>query len=277
MSTAAALSRRLENALDAAALSRIGSIAALPGNPLGVETRHWGDLTATLVRQPTLYYGYYNAIRGLTDASSDALPEALAWFEDENTIARATTSPLLAEESTLAALEASGMRLTGAMSLVYGPPTPSASANSIAVAELPRDGRKAMTDLWLGEAPEADRPFLASLCQAEFAEWRVYVAIDAEPAGSDAKAAGGSPVTGLPMAYGCLYVTDGIGVLASGYTHPDHRNRGLQTALLQRRIADAASSGCDLILSTATPGSQSERNLRRAGLIEGYTQSIWST
>ena len=63
------LSRRIERVLDAAAQSRIEGVGALPDNPLGVETRRFGSVAATLVRHPEHYYGYYNAIRGLESAS----------------------------------------------------------------------------------------------------------------------------------------------------------------------------------------------------------------
>ena len=267
------LSLRIEQALDAAAQSRIGGVAALPGNPLEVETRTWDGLNATVVRRPILYYGYYNAIRGVHEAEPGAPAEALAWCRREGASPRLTTSPVLADESTLAALSEQGMRVIGFMSLLYGPPSPTAPASSIEVYEVSPGSRGAFEELWLGDAALEVRPNLRTLCAGEFASWRVYAAFDrgALPEGNGIPAAG----AGVPAAYGCLYVSGGVGVLASGFTRPSSRGRGLQSALIARRTADAASAGCDIVVSTAVPGSQSERNLRRAGLSLGYTQSIW--
>jgi len=39
----------------------------------------------------------------------------------------------------------------------------------------------------------------------------------------------------------------------------------VQTALLARRLADAASAGCDLAVVTTQPGSPSLRNAQRRG------------
>jgi len=64
-------------------------------------------------------------------------------------------------------------------------------------------------------------------------------------------------------------------VLASALTRPESRGRGLQSALISRRVADAVAAGCDLVLSTAVPESQSEGNLRRLGFEVAYRQTIW--
>jgi GNAT superfamily N-acetyltransferase len=55
-------------------------------------------------------------------------------------------------------------------------------------------------------------------------------------------------------------------------TLPPFRRRGIQTALLQRRLSDAATSGCDLALVTTLPGSASHRNVVRRGFDLAYTK-----
>ncbi len=66
------------------------------------------------------------------------------------------------------------------------------------------------------------------------------------------------------------------GVLAAAATLPEWRSRGCQTALVRRRLNDAALAGCDLAAVEATPGSASERNLERLGLRLAYTRVIWT-
>ena len=46
-------------------------------------------------------------------------------------------------------------------------------------------------------------------------------------------------------------------------TLPEMRRRGVQTALLRRRLGDAAEAGCELAMVTTAPGSSSHRNVAR--------------
>jgi GNAT superfamily N-acetyltransferase len=55
-------------------------------------------------------------------------------------------------------------------------------------------------------------------------------------------------------------------------TLPAERRRGVQAALLQARLADAAARGCDLAIITVQPVSQ--RNVQRHGFELLYTRAI---
>lgn len=52
----------------------------------------------------------------------------------------------------------------------------------------------------------------------------------------------------------------------------DFRKRGVQTALLHERMRRAAELGCDLAVSLALPGSESQRNITRLGFRTLYTR-----
>lgn len=82
-------------------------------------------------------------------------------------------------------------------------------------------------------------------------------------------------VDGEPAGLGVLHVADGVGSLANALTIPAMRGRGCQTALLHRRLRDAAAAGCDLIASQCRPGSASERNQLRAGLRVVGSKAWW--
>jgi ribosomal protein S18 acetylase RimI-like enzyme len=79
-----------------------------------------------------------------------------------------------------------------------------------------------------------------------------------------------------PAAAATLYLHDGIGYLADAATHPSFRRRGLHSALLRRRIRDAAASGVDIVFSGATPFSTSHRNMERAGMRVHFIRSLWT-
>ena len=57
-------------------------------------------------------------------------------------------------------------------------------------------------------------------------------------------------------------------------TAPAHRRRGVQTALLSARLADAAAAGCDIAVATTQPGSKSQQNVQRQGFDLLYTRAI---
>ena len=80
----------------------------------------------------------------------------------------------------------------------------------------------------------------------------------------DGEAAGG----------GSLRIRKGIAQLCGAATLPDHRRRGIQTALLRERLADAARQGCDIAVVTTQPGSKSQENVQRQGFTLLYCRAI---
>ncbi|MBP7678421.1 MAG: GNAT family N-acetyltransferase, partial [Thermoanaerobaculia bacterium] len=66
----------------------------------------------------------------------------------------------------------------------------------------------------------------------------------------------------------------GLAQLCGAATLPDHRRRGIQTALLAERLAAAGRSGCGLAVVTTQPGSKSQENVRRRGFALLYTRAI---
>ncbi len=73
---------------------------------------------------------------------------------------------------------------------------------------------------------------------------------------------------------GGLRITDGIAQLVGAATAPEHRRRGVQTALLAARLADAAAAGCDIAVVTTAPGSKSQQNVQRQGFSLLYTRAV---
>jgi GNAT superfamily N-acetyltransferase len=78
-----------------------------------------------------------------------------------------------------------------------------------------------------------------------------------------------------PAAAAALFVEHGIGHLANASTLPHFRGRGCQTALIERRLRDAAAAGCSRASVVAAWGSQSHRNLVKAGFRTAYTKAVW--
>ena len=73
---------------------------------------------------------------------------------------------------------------------------------------------------------------------------------------------------------GSMRLAGGLAQLTGAATLPTHRRRGVQTALLRRRLEDAAAAGCELALVTTQPGSKSQQNVQRFGFRLLYTRII---
>ncbi|KGI69553.1 GNAT family N-acetyltransferase [Mycolicibacterium rufum] len=66
----------------------------------------------------------------------------------------------------------------------------------------------------------------------------------------------------------------GVAQLTGAATAPAHRRRGVQAALLHRRLRDAAELGCDLAVVTTAPASTSQKNVQRTGFQLLYTRAV---
>jgi ribosomal protein S18 acetylase RimI-like enzyme len=71
-----------------------------------------------------------------------------------------------------------------------------------------------------------------------------------------------------------LRTCGGVAQLCGSATLPEHRRRGVQTALLARRLLDATRSGCDVAVITTQPGSKSQQNAQRHGFALLYSRAI---
>jgi ribosomal protein S18 acetylase RimI-like enzyme len=69
-------------------------------------------------------------------------------------------------------------------------------------------------------------------------------------------------------------LAEGIAQFTGAATLPAHRRRGIQTALLSARLADAAAAGGDIAVVTVQPGSKSQQNVQRRGFDLLYTRAV---
>lgn len=71
-----------------------------------------------------------------------------------------------------------------------------------------------------------------------------------------------------------MRMSQGIAQLTGAATLPGHRRRGIQSALLAARLAEATAAGCDIAVITTQPGSKSQQNAQRSGFDLLYTRAI---
>ena len=79
-------------------------------------------------------------------------------------------------------------------------------------------------------------------------------------------------VDGRIAGTGEMHMSDEVAWLSGDTTLAQYRRRGVQSALQQARLADAARAGCELAVSEAAPGSGSQRNMERLGFRVAYTR-----
>ena len=68
--------------------------------------------------------------------------------------------------------------------------------------------------------------------------------------------------------------TRGVYQLCGAATLPAFRRRGVQSALLSARLAEARAANCDLTVVTVEPGSRSQANVQRRGFVPLYSRLV---
>lgn len=80
---------------------------------------------------------------------------------------------------------------------------------------------------------------------------------------------------GVVAGGGSMFIAGRVALLCGAATLPACRRRGVQTALLRRRLEDAAAAECNMaVLTIAQPGSKSQENARRQGFELLYTRAV---
>jgi len=232
----------------------------------GIELREFGALQVTLTRDlpqvPML-----NLVLGAAEASETDLEYAIAWAAEQGVSPCVPLTPgLPGSPRAEAFLRERGFEHGRAwMKFVRSPHPPRfPSPPDVEVVELASADEEPFGTIaavgfgmpaWAGD-------FFAHLPGRD--GWHCYVA----------------RVEGEAQACGAMVIEDGIAELGIGATLEEARGRGCQTALLHRRIGDAAAAGCHtLFVETGerVPDrpSASYRNILKAGFEEAYLRPNW--
>jgi len=81
-------------------------------------------------------------------------------------------------------------------------------------------------------------------------------------------------INGQPVGEAAMRLDEGLAQICGAGTLPAFRGRGMQKALLARRLADAQAAGCDFAVVTTAPGSRSQQNVMRRGFELLYTRAV---
>jgi hypothetical protein len=78
-----------------------------------------------------------------------------------------------------------------------------------------------------------------------------------------------------PAGVAVLFIHDQIGSFFMASTVPALRGRGAQGALIDRRIAECITSGCELMTAQSVVGNASPRNFARRGFDDVGTYWVY--
>jgi len=232
----------------------------------GIECREFGPIQATVVRDLGRV-GMMNLVLGTAEARERSdLEAAIAWAEERSTPYVSVTPGLPGTAATEEWLGSQGFEPTYAwMKFVRDPHPPRFPVpDEVEVVEVTAPDQEPFgTIVALGFGmPAWGADFFAHLPGRD--GWRCYVA----------------KVGGEAQGCGAMLIADGVAELGIGATLEAARGRGCQTALLHRRICDAAEAGCRTLLvetGERVPDrpSASYRNILKAGFDEAYLRPNW--
>lgn len=244
-------------------VSRMRVLERIPGNPVGIA---FLEIDATAIALMSRYLPAFNRVVGLRAGYEDKLEMIAEWYRQHSV--RPTFEMVPGHFTTDLGRELArvGLFQSGFHTALIGAPRAhmdGAEQDGIVRVRTPDEMERYLSAYvagW-GIPPDNHAQFKANVRRwPQEPGWSLYLA-EAE---------------GRPAAAGTLYVRDGVGYLADATTDPALRGRGLQRALLERRIADAAAQGVDFVFSGAAPFSTSHRNMERLGLRVAFMRALWT-
>lgn len=253
---------RIRRAASAFMVGWVEGLRAVPGNPARVHVERLGGVVA-LACETLPELDFVNTTHGLDPAAAARVGDVTALYRRLGLRGWTEVAPAAGVEALLERLSAAGWSQAGFWCSFHGPAAAQPAPAGVEVAEAGEADMADFARIHLDghEVPGGDRDSAEAAVRAWYGRpgWRLYLA----------------RVDGAPAASAALTVGAGLGYLANAATLPEARGSGCQTALLSRRIADAADAGCEAVASLAEFGSGSQRNLERAGLRVAFTQAVW--
>ena len=239
------------------------------------EHAQWGRVTAQ--RIPELAdLAPYNKARGVNEDSLPHLDEICAFFTDAGVPPTLEVWAGDASERLGAALARRGL-FAGAVSATLHLDLDGQPHNqSQGQAQGQGQGQGTVTVEELAPSAEDTDYFDTLVGGYEIAEENpTYLAMLRAEQGPASVRRYLARVDGRPAAAASLYATPDGAMLSGAATLPGFRRQGCQSALILRRLADAAAV-TDLAIVTVAFGSASHANLERVGFRQTHTRTAWS-
>jgi GNAT superfamily N-acetyltransferase len=246
-------------------IARMQVLERLPGNPIGIAWRRIDGRVAALMAKhlPT---PSFNRVVGLRAGDEGHIGSLDAWYRENHVAARFEMIPSHFDEVLGRELARLGYSHSAFLAALICPPSLGADepervdVEAVTTAAQMEDFLRAYVAGWGFPAKDHERfkanvrPWLGQ------PGWSLYLARQ----------------DGHPAAAATLFMHDAVAYLADACTDPAFRRRGLHTALLRRRIADAQQAGADLVFSGAEFLSGSYRDMQRIGMQLLFVRAVWT-
>ena len=205
-----------------------------------------------------------NRVLGFDESCTQHLDAILDWHAQRSTPCRFEIISDASRQRAEEALTRRGFSSRPVESFLCSAPSRSPlPRNDVQVCKLAPDNLDEFASAFLAvyHSEPAVEPFVRTCFKAQYSQpdWYCYLAL----------------LAGEVAAFGAMRVQNGVASLISSATLPHLRRRGCQTALLRRRMADAAGLDCDLVFSHAACGSTSQHNMQRLGMRLVAPKLLW--
>jgi len=252
---------QIENAYS---ISRMQVLESLPGNPVGIAFRQIGGAAVGMMAKH-FPNPNFNKITGLGAGQEGGVEGLVAWCRDNGVTPRFEILPRGSDRGLCQELARLGFTVSDFHTSLIRDTAP-----------MPRVARSG--DVEEVTTPQALDEFLDAYCAGWAIPDREGFKRNVRPhwLGRDGWSLFLRREGGRPAATAKLYIRDKVAYLADASCDPVWRRRGLQLALLQRRIGAAIAAGVDFICSGAAFQSGSHRNMERAGMRVQFVRSIWT-
>ncbi len=228
---------------------------------LGLDVRQFGSAVGVRVKHSQDNPGwslFFNGVYGLgidEPVTEPLLDAIVAWYREADLRFRVALSPEALPREVPEWLEARGLARDWEMAKLYRttaePPT---ATTDVRIERIGAEHARPFYDICsqVFNVPESMRPLWESLIAQP--QHRHYLAFDHD----------------RPIATASLFVYDRVGWLANGATLERDRRRGAQSALIARRVQDAAACGCRWVVTEPIKDGQSYHNMLKAGFQVAY-------
>ncbi|WP_404460603.1 GNAT family N-acetyltransferase [Sutcliffiella horikoshii] len=245
---------------------RLIRVKSMNDNAMGVELKRFGKAVAFSVKN--IPGPSFNTVKGISGENIDNLDEILEFYTRRDIPARFEVTPGNASTDLFRKLSSLGYFQSGFHTALYRPlstgePSLGGADTAVQIEEISLENFDIFGELYTRGfgMPAAFKEYVTANNKvlAESDNWTFYLA----------------HVGGEPAGIGVLYVKNDVATLAASATVPEFRNKGVQTALIQKRMQQATDKGCRYLVGQAAFGSVSQKNMERAGLNVAYTNVVW--
>lgn len=260
------LAQELEQAEIDMLTSRLSAIQNMAGNPMGVELQTFGHATAFAAKN--IPGPSFNTVKGLRAGDEQYVEEILNFYHKKDIPVLFELTPSNTTKELLTYLNKLGFYQIDFHTTLYKQLSKETYPKSRIHSDLTIRTLKDNEFNLFGEiyTKGFEMPdFLAGGVAVNNKilysnpHWTFYLATIGE----------------RPVGIGVLFEKGQIATLAAATTLPTERNKGIQSALIQKRMVEATLNENKLIVGQAKFGSVSQNNMERAAMKIAYTKAIW--